>query len=151
MAYYLLRDYPGLIEASRRGLLLDSKDWFQHYSLGIGYEGTGKLQDAISEYQKAVELSAGNQDALASLAHAYAGIGRKAEAQKILHDLQQEYKTAYVSPYFIATIYAGLGDNDKAFELLDRGYRERSLDMLRIKADLRLDNLRSDPRFQSLL
>ena len=42
--YYLLRDYPALIEASRRGLLLDSKDSGQHYSLGVGYEGTGKLQ-----------------------------------------------------------------------------------------------------------
>jgi TolB-like protein/Tfp pilus assembly protein PilF len=149
--YYLLRDYPDLIEASRRGLLLDSKDWFQHYSLGIGYEGTGKLQDAISEYQKAVELSAGNRDALASLAHAYAGIGRKAEAQKILRDLQQKSKTANFSPYFIATIYAGLGDNDKAFEFLDRASREKSLEMFHIKGDLRIDNLRSDPRFQALL
>lgn len=147
--YYLLRDYPSLIEASRRGLLLDSKDWFQHYSLGIGYEGTGKLQDAISEYQKAVQLSAGDQNALASLAHAYAAIGRKAEAQKILRDLQQKSKT--FSPYFIATIYAELGDNDRAFEFLDRAYRERSLEMLPINADLRFDNLRSDPRFQSLL
>lgn len=149
--YYLLRDYPDLIEASKRGLLLDSKDWFQHYSLGIGYEGTGKPQDAISEYQKAVELSAGNRDALASLAHAYAGIGRKADAQKILRDLQQKSKTANFSPYFIATIHAGLGDPDKAFDFLDRAYREKSLDMSHIKADLRLDNLRSNPRFQSLL
>ena len=50
--YYELRDYPGLIESSKRGLLLDPKDWSQHYTLGIGYEGTGKLQEAISEYQK---------------------------------------------------------------------------------------------------
>jgi TolB-like protein/DNA-binding winged helix-turn-helix (wHTH) protein/Tfp pilus assembly protein PilF len=40
--YYELRDYPDLIEASRRALLLDPKDWFQHYTLGVGYEGYGQ-------------------------------------------------------------------------------------------------------------
>jgi hypothetical protein len=52
----------------------------------------------------------------------------------------------------IATIYAGLGKKDKAFEFLERAYQERSLDISwHIKADLRIDNLRSDPRFQELV
>jgi hypothetical protein len=52
----------------------------------------------------------------------------------------------------IATIYSGLGDKDKAFELLEKAYQERSWDMAwHIKADLRIDNLRLDPRFQNLL
>jgi TolB-like protein/DNA-binding winged helix-turn-helix (wHTH) protein len=150
-AYYELRDYPSLIEASRRGVLSDPNDWSQHYFLGVGYEGTGKLLDAISEYQKAIEMSNGNQDGTASLAHAFAGIGRRAEAEKILRGLEQKSKSAYVSPYIIATVYAGLGEKDKAFEFLERAYQERSLDISwHLKADLRLDNLRSDPRFQDL-
>ena len=75
--YYELRDYPHLIEASRRALLFDPKDWYQHYTLGVGYEGTGKLLEAISEYQKAVELSAGDQNSAAALAHAFVAIGRR--------------------------------------------------------------------------
>ena len=55
--YYELRDYPRLIEASRRGLLLDPNDSSQHYNLGAGYEGTGKLQEAIAEYRKAMETA----------------------------------------------------------------------------------------------
>ena len=43
-AYFELRDYPRLIEASRRGLLLDPTDSSQHYYLGAGYEGTGKFR-----------------------------------------------------------------------------------------------------------
>ena len=62
LTYYQLRDYPDLIEASKRGLLLDPKDWSQHYTLGIGYEGTGKLQEAISEYQKAIAMSGGSEE-----------------------------------------------------------------------------------------
>jgi TolB-like protein/DNA-binding winged helix-turn-helix (wHTH) protein/Flp pilus assembly protein TadD len=151
-AYYQLRDYQSLVEASRRGMVSSPNEWTQHYNLGIGYEGTGKLLEAISEYQKAIEISNGDHDAVASLAHAFAAIGRRAEAEKILHDFERKSKSGYVSPYMIATIYAGLGEKDKAFEFLERAYEERSLDISwHLKADLRIDNLRSDPRFQDLV
>ncbi len=151
-AYYQLRDYKSLVEASRRAVVSNPNEWVEHNNLGVGYEGTGKLLEAISEYQKAIEMSNGDQDATASLAHAYAAIGRRAEAEKILRDLMQKSKSAYVSPYVIATIYAGLGDKDRAFEFLKKAYQERSLEISwHIKADLRIDNLRSDPRFQNLL
>ena len=150
--YYQLRDFKKLVEASQRGVISNPNEWSEHYQLGVGYEGTGKPREAISEYQKAVELSGGDLNATASLAHAFAVIGRRAEANKILGDLERKSKTIYVSSYVIATIYAGLGDKDKAFESLERAYQEKSLELSwHIKADLRIDNLRSDPRFQRLL
>jgi TolB-like protein/DNA-binding winged helix-turn-helix (wHTH) protein/Flp pilus assembly protein TadD len=153
---YQLRDFDRLLEASRRGVALNPNEWLEHYYLGIGYEGTGKQLESIAEYQKAVTLSGGDQDASAELAHAYAGVGRRAEAQKILRDalkgFEQESTKVNVSPYFIATLYAALGDKDSAFNFLEKAYREKSLDISwHLKADLRIDNLRSDPRFQSLL
>ena len=52
----------------------------------------------------------------------------------------------------IATVYASLGEKDKAFEYLEKAYEERSSDLpYFLKSDLRIDNLRSDPRFQDLL
>jgi TolB-like protein/DNA-binding winged helix-turn-helix (wHTH) protein/Flp pilus assembly protein TadD len=150
--YYELRDYPDLIEASRRGLLLDPKDWSHHYTLGVGYEGTGKLPEAISEYQQAVQLSAGDPGSTAALAHAFAVTGKKAEAEKILHDFERKSKSAQVSPYLMATMFASLGDKDRAFEFLEKAYQERSLGLTEdLKADLRIDSLRSDPRFQTLV
>jgi tetratricopeptide (TPR) repeat protein len=151
-AYYELRDYPSLIEASRRGVLSDPNDWLQHYFLGVGYEGTGKLLDAISEYQKAIEMSDGDQGLTVALAHAYLAAGKKAEGENLLRDLERESKSAFVSPYMIATIYAGLGQKDRAFEFLEKAYLQRALDLTWfLKADPRIDSLRSDPRFQSLL
>ena len=150
--YYQLRDYEGLVEAARRGVVSNPNEWVEHYNLGVGYEGTGKRLEALSEYQTAVEMSEGDQDALAALAHAYALIGRRAEAQKMLRDLEQKSKRDYVSPYVIATVYAGLGEKDRAFEFLEKAYQARSLDISwHIKADLRINNLRSDPRFSNLL
>jgi tetratricopeptide (TPR) repeat protein len=149
--YYELQDYPNLIESSRRSLLLDPNDWFQHFNLGVGYEGTGKLQEAISEYQKAMEIS-GNSRSAVALAHAYSAAGKKAEAEKILHDLERKLRDTSASPYTMATIYAGLGEKGKAFEFLEKAYSEKSLDIsLPLQSDLLLDRLHPDPRFQSLL
>src|SRR5208283_3459946 len=134
--YYLLRDYPRLIEANQRALLLDPKDSSQHYHLGVGYEGTGRLQEAISEYQKAIEMSGGSQGVVA-LAHAYSAVGRKPEAEKILRDLEQKSKGTSASPYTMATIYANLGENDKAFAFLEKAYSEKSFDISwSLKSDL---------------
>jgi len=96
-------------------------------------------------------ISNGDQDANASLAHGYAAIGKKAEAEKILRDLEHGAKDGYVSPYVLATICAGLGEKDKAIQFLEKAYDQRSLELSwHLKADLRIDNLRSDPRFQDL-
>jgi TolB-like protein/DNA-binding winged helix-turn-helix (wHTH) protein/Flp pilus assembly protein TadD len=151
-AYFDLRDYPRLIEASKRALLLDPKDWSQHYKLGAGYEGTGKLQEAISEYQKAIEMSGGSAGPVVALAHAYAAVGRRAEATQIFRDLERKAKVTPVSPYTMATIYAGLGENDRAFEFLEKAYAEKSFAIPSpLKSDFLLDSLRPDPRFQNLL
>ena len=151
LTYYLLRDYPDLIEASRRAMLLDSKSWWLHNNLAIGYEGTGKLQEAISEYQKAADLSDGDQNVLTYLAHADDAIGHRAEAEKILRDLERKSKQVDVPPYVMAAAYAGLGDRDKAFEFLEKAYQLRAFDFNLLRVDLRLDHLHSDPRFQNLL
>jgi tetratricopeptide (TPR) repeat protein len=150
--YYQLRDYKAMVEAGRQSVPLNPGSWLRHYFLAVGYEGSSQIAEAIPEYQKAVELSQGDQDPTAALAHAYASIGQRAEALKILREWQRQSQTRYVSPYMIATVYAGLGVKDKAFEFLEKAYQERFPDLpYFLRADLRIDNLRSDPRFQELM
>ena len=157
-AYFLLRDYPRIIETSKRALLLDPNDWSQHYGLGIGYEGAGKTLQAIPEYQKAIELAGGSQianvaltHAYVALAHAYAAVGNKTESEKILRDLLRESKESAASPYTMADIYAVLGENDKAFEFLEKAFSEKSVYLISVKSDFLLDSLHSDPRFNAIL
>ena len=150
--YYQLRNYEKVIETSKKALVTNPTEWTLYANLAVGYEGTGKMPEAIANYKKAVELSKGDQDAIASLAHAYALTGKKAEAENILRDFQKKSKTTYVSPYVLATVFAALGDKDSAFEYLNKAYEERSLDLSwNMRADLRLDSLRSDGRFQELM
>jgi TolB-like protein/DNA-binding winged helix-turn-helix (wHTH) protein len=150
--YYHQRDYKSLVDVSQKSVAANPELWASHYFLAVGYEGSGRPTQAIPEYQKAVELSQRNSDTTAGLAHAYATVGRKADAVKILADLERQSKLTYVSPYMVGVIYAGLRQNDKAFEFLEKAYQERSSDIQYfIKSDLRIDGLRSDPRFQDLL
>lgn len=95
--------------------------------------------------------SFGDQDASAALANAYAVLGRRTEAEQILRDLQNRPRDKEASPYILATIYAGLGEKDKAIQFLEKASNEKSLEISwHLKADPRIDNLRADPRFQTL-
>ena len=152
LIYYQLRDYGPMLEGMRKYVPSNPGHWVGHHLLGVAYEGSGQTLLAIPEYQRAVEYSGNDSDPTAALAYAYARTGKRAEAEKILRDLLEQSKTGYVSPYMIATIYAGLGNKDRAFEFLAKAYEERSTDLSYfLKSDLRMDTLRSDPRFQDLV
>jgi hypothetical protein len=77
--------------------------------------------------------------------------GKRAEAQKVLDELKNRSKQIYVSWYHVASIYAGLGDKDRAFEWLENAYKERSDSLVYLKVDPKVDSLRSDPRFTDLV
>lgn len=86
----------------------------------------------------------------ASLAHVYAVSGKKAKAEKILNELKQKITGNNLS-YQIADVYIGLGQQDQAFEWLEKAYEDRSGWLTWIAIEPKLDPLRSDPRFAGLL
>lgn len=51
----------------------------------------------------------------------------------------------------MAIIYNGLGEEDQAFEWLQRARDDRAFYLVFLKVEPRLDGLRSDPRFADLL
>jgi tetratricopeptide (TPR) repeat protein len=55
-------------------------------------------------------------------------------------------------PEYQRAVELSRGDKNRAFEFLEKGYRERSPDIpYFLKTDLRLDLLRADPRFLELV
>ena len=117
--------------------------------LGLAYEQKGLYSEAIDQFQQGVKLS-GSPLMIALLGHAYAVSGRKVEARRILAELDQQ-KQRYVSPYTIATIYAGLGEKDQAFKWLEKAVEDRDIWLMNLKVAPVLTSLRSDPRFERLL
>jgi len=58
---------------------------------------------------------------------------------------------SYVPSYHFAIIHAGLGENDRAFEWLERAYQGRSTVLAYMRIDPRLAPLRSDARYAKLV
>jgi DNA-binding winged helix-turn-helix (wHTH) protein/TolB-like protein/tetratricopeptide (TPR) repeat protein len=121
-----------------------------HMRLGRAYEQKHMLDEAISEFDRAVHLAAEEPCSKGSLGHANALAGRAEAAQQLLQGLETPTEKRYVPSYAIALIYAGLGDKDKAISWLQRAYEDRSTGMAFLRTDPELSSLHSDPRFQEL-
>jgi eukaryotic-like serine/threonine-protein kinase len=119
--------------------------------LGIVYLQKGDAANAVATFEK--QCSTGRTAiALANLAHAYAIVGKRTEAQKILAELEEQAKHQYVLPLYFALIYLGLGEQERALSFLEKAFDERnSLLPSWLNIDLRFQELRDEPRFQDLL
>ena len=148
--YFAARRYDEAIAQMRKTIEIDSRFYLAHYYLGEALQLKGQLADAIAEYRKAVELD-DDPFALALLGQAYARAGQRDEAQKILARLTEEAKSRYVSAYGVALMFIGLGDKEQAMDALERAFREGAgNDIISIKVDPILDDLRGQPRFEAL-
>jgi len=145
------RRYDEAIEQFARALEIDPRFAQGHLFVGIAYEGKGMWNEAIQEMQKAASLSEDSMLIKAQLGHAYASAGRKGEAEKILTELLESSQQRRVSPYYIAMVYAGMDDRDKAFQWLEKAYAERSRRLWALQVVPTWENLRSDSRFADLL
>lgn len=146
---YLAGRYDEAIEHSKKLIEIDSNFFPAYRYLGLAYEQKGMYREAISEFEKGVKLSA-SPLLIAHLGHAYAASGNKAEARRILAELEQQ-KQKYVSPYRVAAIYAELGEKDEAFAWLEKAYNERDIWLINLRVDPVFKTLRSEGRLADLL
>jgi tetratricopeptide (TPR) repeat protein len=146
---YAERDYHRAIEESKKTLEMHPYPSYAGTFLGLSYAAQGKYAEAIVELEKLKGAPANVY--LAELGWAYAVAGRRADALRMLAELEERSKHEYVSATDRAEIYWGLGDNDQAFAWLDKAYTERDWKLPYIKPFPIADVLRSDPRFARLL
>jgi len=126
--------------------------YFAHFFASSAYIEKGMFPQAIAEAQRARELSGPtNSHPMGFLGYALAKSGKQAEARALLSELLKSSSERYVSAYNIALIYNGLGERDKAFEWLERGFQQRDQRMVFLKVEPKWNNLRDDPRFQDLM
>ncbi len=118
--------------------------------LGMAWEQEGEPARAIEAFQRALRI---DDIAIirASKAHAHALAGDRDAARRDLEELRRIAEQRYVSPYDFAVIHAGFSEIDEAFRWLERAIEDRSAWMVFLRVDRRLDPLRSDPRFDSVL
>jgi tetratricopeptide (TPR) repeat protein len=149
---YWGRRYDEVIEQLRQTLEMEPDFAAAHCFLAWAYEQKGIYEEAITHLQRALMVSPGSPDTVGALGHAHAVFERRAYARDALEELYKLSERRFVSAYDFAIIHVGLGETDQAFQWLERACEERSFSMLMsLKAEPRLDTLRSDPRFQELV
>ena len=114
----------------------------------------GRYYICTGDYEKAIETLQflRNTRWVFLLGYAYAKSGDADNANQILQQIiKEKYISGLSNELMIAAIYSGLGDNDKAFEWLDKAYEEHVHDLPTITLWPYFESLRSDPRYTELM
>jgi Flp pilus assembly protein TadD len=151
-AHLWMRNFKEAEQELRSSLELDSYFLASRLDLGEVYALTGRFEEAIQEFGRAVEDFQDNPYAVGYFGYACGLAGRRAEAERTLLKLEELAQRRYVPPLANAFVFLGLGRRDEVFKRLDRAYEEhdcRRFPFLHI--DPIFDPLRCDPRFETLL
>jgi tetratricopeptide (TPR) repeat protein len=120
-------------------------------TLGWALIFQGEHAAGIESLERASWLASNSTLFSAQLGQACAITGNVERARNILQQLHDRAAREFVSPYHFAYVYAGLGEADAAMDCLERAFERRSGAIYGIKGSFLFRNLRSHPRFKSLL
>jgi TolB-like protein/Flp pilus assembly protein TadD len=146
--HYHAGDTARALAAFERTLELEPTFYLAHLFGGWTYEAAGRHDEAIEAIGRAVELSNRSPNTVTSLARTKAVAGRPEEAVALLEELAAA--GGYVSDYDLARVHLALGDEDRAFALLDRAFENRAHSLVFLDVDPQLEGHRSHPAFRRL-
>jgi serine/threonine protein kinase len=115
--------------------------------LALAYAELKQPDEAITQLNMVGSgLAEDDRDTIAARAYVFAKNDRRDDARPLL-TLLEGWAGQKPLAYEIATIYSALNEKEKAFEWLERAFREQSAWRAYIKVDPKLDGLRDDNRF----
>ncbi|HEY7408706.1 MAG TPA: BTAD domain-containing putative transcriptional regulator [Gemmatimonadaceae bacterium] len=148
---YYAGEFERAAEQCRLTLELDPQYAVALLWRGWALQELGRLPEALAALDGAVELTHRSALFVASLARAHAIAGDTAAARGLLRELETRGARDYVPTYEVAKIHLALGDRDRALQLLEHAYEERSHSMVFIGIDPQLRPLYGEPRFEGLV
>ena len=143
-------EYRRSAEQANKTLTMYRDSLMANFVLGWAQLGCANADRAVAAFERAVELS---RDAigLGYLGHAYGLAGHREAALSVLDELLKKSIVEEVPQTCLAYLYVGLGDFDRAFESLDKCFRQRDSRLYWFPLTIFCDEFRSDPRFGALL
>ena len=149
-ARYYARDFDTAVYYIRQLIEREPAFFTAHAWISAVHEARGEYDLALASAARAAELTARGPWSLTGLGRAYARMGRRDEAERILAEMHDLATRRYVSPYDIALVASALDRQDEALDLLERAYTNRANMLVLLRAEPRWDPIRSQPRFQDL-
>ena len=149
--YYYNRRYDQAIKQLRSVVEMRSDFALAHLWLGRSLQQIGRYAEALTEFTRAESAFPDWPVLLAARGFVDGASGKTNEAKVVLGEMEALSKREFVTSYGVALVYAGVGEKDAAFTWLEKAFDERSHWLVWLRLDPRWDNLRSDPRFSTLV
>lgn len=146
----MARKYEQAIADGQQAIASEPNAGALHTWLSVAYMLAGNSREGIVQAETGYRLD-DNPLHQSILAAAYAKGGKKTDAERVLADLKEKLKKRYSCSYEVGIAYVFLGRRDTAFQLFEKAYQDRSDCMPMLGVDPRMDEIRSDPRYQELL
>jgi TolB-like protein/Flp pilus assembly protein TadD len=137
-------------DEARRGTELDPTFFFPQMQFGWIDLQQGNVRAAIPELEKAAAMES-PPFATAYLGYAYGAAGDRDRALATIEALKKKSVHGSVSAFNLALIHLGLGELDRAMDLLEQASAADSQWMMYLKIDRVFDPLRAKPRFIALM
>ena len=151
-ALYIARRYEEALAQCKANLALDPSSPIPHKQLGAIYVAKGMNSEAAAEFLRSHELGGDSPALIAALQAGVRDSGLTGFWTAWLRFQRERIAAGKEEPMGLASIYSGvLGDNDKALIWLGKAFQARRSAIVFLGVLPAFDNLRSDPRFASLL
>ena len=142
-------DIQGAIAESRRTLEIGTS-WVPYRTLAHCYLRLGQKDEALANARKSAESLNGSAITLKVLGYVQGAIGNRTEASAIAREIEDKFAKGEADGRDVAVVYAGLGENDKVFEWLEKDFQNRNTSLTELRLEFPFAPLRSDPRFKDL-
>jgi tetratricopeptide (TPR) repeat protein len=139
------------IEEGHKILELDPTDSRGYQDMAVGHIQKGMYEEALQEAEKGLALSHRDPFFLAIAAYVNGRLGQMKQAGKLVEELSAARQGGFVAPFVIATALAGMGEQKKAIDALEEGYKTHDPYMVGLNSTPWFVPLRSDAHFQDLL
>ncbi|MCX6634552.1 MAG: protein kinase [Acidobacteria bacterium] len=148
--FLLSGQYDDAISQCGRALSGDQNVPGAHGALWIAFRQKRMYEDALAEAKKFFALL-GNREVPDALTRGWTEAGYPGAMRLAARKLAARSKETYVSPIWIAELYADADEKKEAMAWLEKAYEERNPNMATLNVDQRFSNLRDEPRFADLL
>lgn len=145
------REYDLAIDHYLKCLEIEPDYYHFHTLLGRAFERKGDLSQALKCFERGREFSGDLPYVRGLLAHCYALMGRRHEAESLLNSLLKLSKLRYVSPMTMALVYIGLNRIDEAVACVEKAYEVKEGPLVFLNVYPTYDPIRSHPRCQEII
>jgi len=149
---YYRGDYDNAVQNYREAMAKDSHSPVPYWGLGKTLSLQGKYGEAVKVLRQ-FKLANGFEPPLltAEIGYALGREGKTREAERVIAELREESKSAFVDPYLVSLIYLGMGEEQATLQWLNRAYVVRSPFLISISTEPKWKAMIARPGLQAFL